>query len=95
MARQLVFLDGWVKPLFQSAAILYPGAKGRLAALQECRESCRRNFYTSRLSRTSLGSAASGQSGRSTKIWAARSSTASTASAAADTAGDSDADVEA
>ena len=39
--RQLVFLDGWVRPLFKAAAIIYPGAKGRLGAIQECREGCK------------------------------------------------------
>lgn len=37
MSRQLVFLDGWVNPLFKAAAILYPGVRGRLDAIQECR----------------------------------------------------------
>ena len=41
MARQLVFLDGWVKPLFKAAAIIYPGCKARLAAIQDCREACK------------------------------------------------------
>jgi len=40
-ARQLVFVDGWVRPLFKAAAILYPGVKGRLAAIRECREGCK------------------------------------------------------
>ena len=34
-ARQLVFLDGWIRPLLAAAAILYPGARGRLAALRD------------------------------------------------------------
>ena len=37
-ARQLVFLDGWVKPLLKVAASIYPGVKGRLRAAQDCRE---------------------------------------------------------
>ena len=41
MARQLVFLDAWVKPLFKAAAILYPGVKQRLHHLRECREACK------------------------------------------------------
>lgn len=41
MARQLVFLDAWVKPLFKAAAILYPGVKQRLNHLRECREACK------------------------------------------------------
>ena len=31
-ARQLVFLDGWVRPLFTAGAIHFPAARGRLRA---------------------------------------------------------------
>lgn len=41
MCSQLVFLDLFVRPLFNAAAILYPGAKQRLSAIQECREACK------------------------------------------------------
>mmetsp|Transcript_58384 Transcript_58384/g.115917 ORF Transcript_58384/g.115917 Transcript_58384/m.115917 type:complete len:884 (-) Transcript_58384:598-3249(-) len=41
VARQLVFLDGWVKPLYQAAAILFPSVRERLEAIQECREACK------------------------------------------------------
>ena len=41
MARQLVFLDGWVSPLFKAAAILYPCVKPRLEAIEQCRKACR------------------------------------------------------
>ena len=40
-ARQLVFVDGWVYPLFKAAAILYPGVKERLKDIAECREACK------------------------------------------------------
>ena len=40
-ARQLVFVDGWIYPLFKAAAILYPGVKGRLTDIAECREACK------------------------------------------------------
>jgi len=40
-ARQLIFVDGWIQPLFKAAAILYPGVKGRLGAINECREGCK------------------------------------------------------
>ena len=40
-ARQLVFLDGWINPLFKAAALLYPGAKERLTSIDECRDACR------------------------------------------------------
>eukprot|EP00325_Prymnesiales_sp_UTEX-LB-985_P001346 CAMPEP_0174699884 /NCGR_PEP_ID=MMETSP1094-20130205/5015_1 /TAXON_ID=156173 /ORGANISM="Chrysochromulina brevifilum, Strain UTEX LB 985" /LENGTH=467 /DNA_ID=CAMNT_0015897291 /DNA_START=234 /DNA_END=1638 /DNA_ORIENTATION=+ len=41
MERQLVFVDGWVRPLFKAAAILYPAIKERLTAINECRDACR------------------------------------------------------
>ena len=41
MARQLVFLDGWVAPLLKAAAIFYPCVKSRLEAVQACRQVCR------------------------------------------------------
>jgi hypothetical protein len=40
MVRQLVFVDGWITPFFKAAAIIYPGAKGRLASIQECLNGC-------------------------------------------------------
>ena len=42
--RQLVFLDGWVRPLFKAAAIIYPGAKERLAVIGDCREACKKGL---------------------------------------------------
>lgn len=33
-ARQLVFLDGWVRPLYRAAAFLFPGIKGRLDQIE-------------------------------------------------------------
>lgn len=46
-ARQLVFLDGWVRPLFKAAAIHYPGARGRLHAVNRCREACKEELRSS------------------------------------------------
>ena len=40
-ARQLVFLDGWVKPLMRVATRLYPACRGRLLAVIKCREACK------------------------------------------------------
>ena len=37
-ARQLVFLDDWVLPLYSAAAVLFPGARGRLQQLHFNRE---------------------------------------------------------
>ena len=41
-ARQLVFIDDWVWPLYKVAAILFPGAKNRLAELERNREACKK-----------------------------------------------------
>lgn len=40
-ARQLVFLDGWVRPFLKAASALYPPAKERLAVSQQCRGACK------------------------------------------------------
>uniref|UniRef100_A0A7S3BZ67 PDEase domain-containing protein n=1 Tax=Haptolina ericina TaxID=156174 RepID=A0A7S3BZ67_9EUKA len=40
-ARQLVFIDGWVRPLFNAAAILFPGARDRLRVVVENRQRCK------------------------------------------------------
>ena len=40
-ARQLVFTDDWVRPLYNVAAILFPGAKSRLAQIERNREACK------------------------------------------------------
>ena len=53
MARQLVFLDGWIRPLFKAAAILYPGAKARLPAIRECREACKASIHETHVHRRS------------------------------------------
>ena len=39
--RQLVFLDGWVKPLLKVAAAIFPSVTSRLRAAQDCREACK------------------------------------------------------
>jgi len=39
-ARQLVFLDGWVRPLYRAAAILFPGIKCRLDQIELNRRCC-------------------------------------------------------
>ena len=39
--RQLVFLDVWVAPFFKAAAILFPGARGRLRQVETNREACK------------------------------------------------------
>ena len=41
LARQLVFIDGWIRPLYTAAAVLFPGAKDRLQVLEENREKCK------------------------------------------------------
>ena len=41
LARQLVFIDGWIRPLYTAAAVLFPGAKDRLQVLEENRERCK------------------------------------------------------
>ena len=40
-ARQLVFIDGWVRPLYNAAAILFPGARDRLAVVVQNRQMCK------------------------------------------------------
>ena len=40
-ARQIVFSDGWVRPLYAAAARLFPGARDRVAVLHENREACK------------------------------------------------------
>ena len=40
-ARQLVFVDGWIRPLYNAAAILFPGARDRLRVVVENREICK------------------------------------------------------
>ena len=37
--------QGWIKPLFKAAAILFPGAKKRLMSLRECREACKHHLH--------------------------------------------------
>jgi hypothetical protein len=49
MTRQLVFLDGWVRPLFNAAALLYVGARDRLPAIRECRSACKSHLGQVRL----------------------------------------------
>ena len=39
-ARQLVFLDGWVRPLFRAAVMTFPGIKCRLDQIEVNRRSC-------------------------------------------------------
>ena len=39
-ARQLIFLDGWIRPLFKAAAILFPTVKSRLDAIEANRAAC-------------------------------------------------------
>mmetsp|Transcript_72262 Transcript_72262/g.197867 ORF Transcript_72262/g.197867 Transcript_72262/m.197867 type:complete len:433 (+) Transcript_72262:1737-3035(+) len=39
-ARQLVFLDGWVRPLFRAAALIFPGIKCRLDQIETNRRIC-------------------------------------------------------
>ncbi len=41
-ARQLVFIDDWVRPLYKCAAILFPGAKARLQQIERNREACKK-----------------------------------------------------
>lgn len=40
-ARQLVFYDDWVRPLYKVAAILFPGTKSRLEQIERNREVCK------------------------------------------------------
>lgn len=40
-ARQLVFIDDWVHPLFKVAAMLFPGARSRLRQIELNREECK------------------------------------------------------
>ena len=40
-ARQLVFIDDWVRPLYTVAAILFPGARSRLRQIEANREECK------------------------------------------------------
>ena len=40
-ARQIVFSDGWVGPLYAAAARLFPGAQDRLAVIHANREACK------------------------------------------------------
>ena len=39
-ARQLVFLDGWVRPLFKAASVLFPSVKSRVDQIEVNREAC-------------------------------------------------------
>ena len=40
-ARQIVFSDGWVTPLYKAAARLFPGAVDRISVLRTNREACK------------------------------------------------------
>lgn len=40
-ARQLVFIDDWVRPLYHVAALLFPGAKSRLPQIERNRDHCK------------------------------------------------------
>ena len=41
IARQLVFIDGWIRPLYNAAAVIFPGTRDRLRVLVENRERCK------------------------------------------------------
>ena len=41
VARQVVFLDEWVKPLYMLGAVFFPAAKSRLATIEANREMCK------------------------------------------------------
>ena len=45
-ARQLVFIDDWVRPLYKVSAILFPGAKSRLPEIERNREQCKKLIGT-------------------------------------------------
>ena len=45
-ARQLVFIDDWVRPLYNVAAILFPGALQCLPKIEANREACKRLLPT-------------------------------------------------
>jgi len=45
-ARQLVFLDGWVQPLYHAAAMIFPGIRCRLEQIAINRRCCEEEMAT-------------------------------------------------